>query len=98
METQDLIPVKVICKHYKIPISFINTLQEFELITLTIEKNDFFITKKQLKKVEKIVRLHYELDINFEGIDAIHNLLEQVESLKKEIRILHNRLRLYEDL
>jgi hypothetical protein len=97
MEITDLIPVQLVCQHYKIPIAFIKTLQEFELITLTIEKDAFFIHKKQLKKVEKIVRLHYDLDINVEGIDAIYNLLEQVNTLKQEINTLHNRLRLYEE-
>ncbi|WP_370479418.1 chaperone modulator CbpM [Tamlana flava] len=97
MENRDLIPVKLICKHYKIPSSFINTLQEFQLIELTIKKDDFFIHRTQLKEVEKMARLHYDLEINMEGIDAIYNLLEQVENLKQEIRTLNNRLRLYED-
>lgn len=43
------------------------------------------------------MRLHYDLEINIEGIDAIYNLLEQVNSLRKEITTLNNRLRLYED-
>lgn len=97
METTDLISIQLVSKHYKIPVAFINTLEEFELIELTIEKDDFYIHKKQLKKVEKIARLHYDLDINMEGIDAIYNLLEQVNALKEEITTLHNRLRLYED-
>lgn len=98
METTDLIPIQLVCKHYKIPIAFINTLQEFQLIELTNEKDTFFIHKKQLIKVEKIARLHYDLDINIEGIDAIYNLLDRVNTLKKEITMLHNKLRLYEDL
>ena len=44
------------------------------------------------------MRLHFDLDINLEGVDAIYNLLKQVESLKEEITALHNRLRFYEDL
>ena len=98
METRDLIPIKLICKHYNIPASFLNTLQEFELIELTVESEEFYIHKTQLTEVEKMARLHYDLDINLEGIDAIYNLLGQVEELKQEIRNLHNRLRLYEDL
>lgn len=97
METTDLIPIQLVCKHYHIPVALINTLQEFELIELTLIKQDFFIHKKQLKEVEKISRLHFDLDINIEGIDAIYNLLEQVNTLKQEITTLHNRLRLYED-
>lgn len=97
MDTTDLIPIQLLCKRYDIPESFINRLQEFQLVELIVEENDFYINTTQLKKVEKMMRLHFDLDINFEGLDAIYNLLDQVESLKKEIRILHNRLRVYED-
>ncbi|MFD2724660.1 chaperone modulator CbpM [Hyunsoonleella rubra] len=98
MDSQDLIPVQLLCKRYNVPVSFINTLQEFQLIEIIIEKNDFYIRTTQIKDVEKMMRLHYDLDINLEGIDAISNLLKQVESLKQEITNLHNRLRFYEDL
>ncbi|SFZ92307.1 MerR HTH family regulatory protein [Flaviramulus basaltis] len=98
METQDLIPIQILCNQYKIPVSFINTLQEFQLIEIIVENEGFYIHNKQIKEVEKMIRLHYDLDINIEGVDAIYNLLKQVKSLKQEITMLHNRLRLYEDL
>lgn len=97
METRDLIPIQLVCKHYKISIDFINTLQELQLIKLTANEGACFIHKKQLNKIEKISRLHYDLDINFEGIDAIYHLLERVKTMKIEITTLNNRLRLYED-
>lgn len=97
METRDLIPIQIVCKHYKVPVAFINKLQEFQLIELKVENNVFFIHKTQVKEVEKIARLHYDLEINIEGIDAIYNLLKQVNTLKQEITTLNNRLRLYED-
>jgi len=98
METRELIPIDLVCQQYSVPVDFINRLQEFQLIEITVENNIFFITKSQVKKFEKIARLHYDLEINIEGIDAIYNLLDQVNSLKKEIINLNNRLRLYEDL
>lgn len=97
MDTKDLIPIQIICKRYNVPISFINTLQEFQLIEIITAKEDLFIHTKQIKEVEKMMRLHYDLDINLEGVDAIYNLLKQVESLKQEINSLHNRLRFFED-
>ncbi|WP_396602030.1 chaperone modulator CbpM [Algibacter sp. R77976] len=97
MDTKDLIPIQIICKRYNVPISFINTLQEFQLIEIIPAKEDLFIHTKQIKEVEKMIRLHYDLDINLEGVDAIYNLLKQVESLKQEINSLHNRLRFFED-
>lgn len=98
MEAQDLIPIQLLCKRYSIPVSFINTLQEFQLIEIIVEENDFYIDITQIKEVEKMMRLHYDLDINLEGVDAIYNLLKQVESLKQEITTLHNKLQFYEDL
>ena len=98
MDTTDLIPVQLLCKRYDIPVSFLDTLKEFQLVEIIYEDNDFYIHTTQIKKVEKMMRLHYDLDINFEGLDAIYNLLNQVESLKEEVKILRNKLRFYEDL
>lgn len=97
METRDLIPIQLLCKRYNVPVSFINTLQDFELIEIIVKNDDFYIHSTQIKALEKMMRLHYDLDINIEGVDAIYNLLKQVDSLKKEITELQNRLRLYED-
>ena len=97
METRKLISIDLVCKHYKVPVAFIKTLNEFQLIELTIQNDDFFVHQKQIKDIEKMMRLHYDLDINLEGVDAIYNLLKQVNTLKQEITTLHNRLRLYED-
>lgn len=41
---------------------------------------------------KKMVRLHNELDINPEGIQAIHHLLGQVESLQEEVAALKRKL------
>ncbi|MCL5128278.1 MULTISPECIES: chaperone modulator CbpM [unclassified Algibacter] len=98
MEIQDLIPVPILCNRYNVPVSFINTLQEFQLVEVIAKNNDFYIHTKQIKKVEKMIRLHYDLDINLEGVDVIYNLLKQVESLQEEIKTLNNRLSLYEDI
>ena len=43
-----------------------------------------------------MIRLHYELDINIEGIDAISHLLQRVDQLQDELRIMKNRLSRYE--
>jgi hypothetical protein len=80
-----------------VPVRFITALQEYELIEITITDNQDYLKTNQLNAIEKMIRLHYDLDINFEGIDAIYNLLKQVEQLQDEVRILKNRLNAYED-
>ena len=98
METKDLISIQQFCTHYNIPISFIDLLNEFELIEIVVIKEIHCIHKAQIKDIEKMIRLHYNLDINIEGIDAIYNLLKQIETLREESNELINKLRLYEDI
>jgi len=43
-----------------------------------------------------LMRLHYELDVNFEGLDIINNLLNRIDELKQDISRLKNRLEFYE--
>lgn len=98
MNTTNLISIQQFCSHYNVPDTFIKALHEYELVEITITNNDTFLQTNQLNDVEKMMRLHYDLKINLEGIDAIYNLLKQVETLQSEIRILKNKLNVYEDL
>jgi hypothetical protein len=44
-----------------------------------------------MQKLEKFVRLHYDLDINLEGIETINYLLEKIEKMQREILELRNK-------
>src|SRR5258708_24978164 len=97
MQTQHLISAEEFCIHHQVEYSFINSLHQFGLIEIkTIEETRFIDTEK-LSELEKFVRLHYDLDINLEGIEAITFLLQKVEGLQDEINALKNKLNLYED-
>ena len=95
MDTKDLISVRQFCKHHNIPISFLKSLNEIELVEIITTKDELYIQTTQIRSVEKLVRLHYDLDINLEGIHVVHNLLQQVESLQNEVIDLNNRLSFY---
>ncbi len=97
MDTKELIPIQQFCTHYDIPVSFINALNEFELIEVVLERETSCIHKAQIKEIEKMMRMHYELEINMEGIDVIYNLLKQLDSLQEEVTALTNKLKFYED-
>jgi hypothetical protein len=96
METTHLISIQQFCSHYNVPASFINALHEYDLIEITITDDITYLKTNQLNDVEKMMRLHYDLDINLEGIDAIYNLLKQLEDLQSEIISLRNKLNFYE--
>lgn len=96
MQTEDLIPATECCLHYQIEDAFLSALKEYGLIEVITVASTDFIHHEQLSQLEKLVRLHYDLNINFEGIDVITHLLKQLEAMQSEINFLRNRLRLYE--
>jgi len=84
------------CEVYKVEASFINSLQEFGLIEVSVLEEKRFIDVRRIRELEKLIRLHYDLDINIPGIEAILHLLQRVNDLQGEISVLKNRLRRYE--
>jgi hypothetical protein len=97
MIEQQLIPTKTICLHYNIEISFIDALTQIGLIDIEIIEKKQFIHQDQISNLEKMIRLHNELNVNLEGIDVVFNLLEKERALQHELTTLKNRLRLYEN-
>lgn len=93
METANLIHVGQICECHQIEVTFINSLVELGLVEVIILKNDKYILQDHLSDVEKMIRLHHELNINLEGIDTIYNLLNRIASLEEELNSAKNKLR-----
>jgi hypothetical protein len=60
-------------------------LEDSGLIRVTSVEQSSYISSDELEKLEKFVRMHYELDINIEGIETINHLLEKIDLLQKEI-------------
>ena len=96
MKTDQLISIETFCISHNIDVSFINSLQQSGLIEVIPVKETTFIPVNQLTELEKFVRLHYELDINLEGMEAVIHLLQRVKDMQHEIITLRNRLSLYE--
>lgn len=97
MENEHLIPASVFCTHHHIEVSFVNTLGDFGLISLKKINEEDFLEETELEKLERLVRLHNELNINVEGIDVINHMLTRIQEMQDEIRILQERLKFYEE-
>jgi len=97
MNQKHLIPAQTLCSHYNIEISFVDALNRMGLIKIEIIEQNQYIHQDQIGNLEKIIRLHNELNVNLEGIDVVLNLLEKERELRDEIDALKKRLRLYED-
>ncbi len=96
MQAENLIAVNEFCINHNIDISFINSLQQSGLVEITNIKETWFIDVDQLQQLEKFICLHYELDINLEGIETICHLLQRINYMQDEIISLRNRLQFYE--
>jgi hypothetical protein len=96
MEEQEWIPAGKICTHYHVDLSLIRAIGEYGLIDIDAAENDLLVPASGLTALERIVRLHTELEINLEGIAAITHILERVKGLQDEVTALKYRLRSYE--
>jgi len=96
MQTTQLIAAEVFCTHYNAEITFIRSLQQSGLIEIITVNEAPFIQEDDLQKLEKIMRLHYDLHINIEGIETILELLTRVETMQQEMAVLRGRLGIYE--
>ncbi len=97
MSQEKFIPTQTLCVQYNIEIAFVEDLQKVGLIQLEVYERKQCIHKDEIGHLEKIIRLHYELKVNLEGIDVVLNLLEKERLMRDELTILRNRLSLYEN-
>ena len=97
MSNAPLISADQFCAQHNVELSFISTLHENGLINIVTVEHAQFIPEDHLPDLEKLVRLHYDLDINLEGIEAITYLLQRIESLQNELHQTKRLLRLYQD-
>jgi len=97
MQDENMVPATTFCVHHNIELSFIHSLKEHGMIETVVVAEELLLPLSQLERLEKIVRLHFELDINLEGIETITHLLDRMEEMQNNIQRLTNRLKAYED-
>ena len=97
MSNKNLIQIREFCLYHEIENTFITELHNYGLIKIIIQEEDEYLEPEQLPAVEKMIRLHYDLKINLEGIDAIAHLLNRIEVLQQNLTASQNKLRLYEE-
>ncbi|MBK8341613.1 MAG: MerR family transcriptional regulator [Flavobacteriales bacterium] len=96
MTTEQLIAVEVFATHQGVDATFVQALHERGLIRITVVQEQHFLEPDELARIEQLARMHYDLDINLEGLEAISHLLERMDAAQQDLRALRERLRLYE--
>ena len=92
-----LISADECCQHYNIRYQFVQSLHDSGLIEIHTIEEKTFIAESQLPELEQYSRMHNDLDINIEGIEAIAHLLGRLKTLQLEISQIKRRLSLYEN-
>jgi len=98
MTNEEMFAAHEFCVSHDIEESFLHSLCESGLLEITMVEERVFINRDRLPDLERMVRLHYEMDINLEGIEAIYHLLEQIKAIQEEMKVLRNRLSIYEKI
>lgn len=96
MSINNLVPVHHFCLHHEVELSFIDSLHEYGLITVTVINEDKYLLSEELKEIEKFVQFYYDLGINIEGIEVITDLLIQNAALQGELDAALKKLHIFE--
>ncbi|HSQ45670.1 MAG TPA: chaperone modulator CbpM [Lutibacter sp.] len=97
MSKEKFIPLQKLCELYKIEMSFFRSLNEIGLIQITSIEESNYIHQDKINDIEKMIRMHRDLEINIEGIDIAFNLLQKIDELENELNTIKNRLKIYEN-
>ncbi len=90
------ISVSKFCVNYDIPQQFIDSLSKYDLVKVIEVETTKHIHIDDINRIERLMRIHFDLDVNFEGLDIINNLIDQINTLQNEVSRLKSRLELYE--
>ncbi|MHB1146091.1 MAG: chaperone modulator CbpM [Lutibacter sp.] len=97
MSKENFIPLHKLCELYKVEMSFFSSLNEIGLIQITTIEKSNYIHLDKINDLEKMIRMHRDLEINIEGIDIAFNLLQKIDELENELISIKNRLKIYEN-
>lgn len=92
----DLIIIDDYCQRCNIEPSFIFLLEEGGLINIKNINGEHYILISELQEIERFSRWYYDLSINIEGIEVIHNLLNRIHSMESEIKHLKQQIRVFQ--
>lgn len=78
-----------VCTRYHIPKKLLHEMIEQGLFDVqSTNEQQLTLTQKDLQKMESAFRLHKDLGVNLEGVALALELLDELERLRTELKIL----------
>jgi hypothetical protein len=93
MDPTNHISIHTFCQYHGIESGVIFTFQELGLVEIVQEEAEFYLEEEKLSRLEQIVRLYKDLDLNPEGVEVVMGLLKKIEELQEENFSLKRKLR-----
>ncbi len=94
----NLILLNQLCDNHRVDIAFLYSLNELGLFEIKTIQQIEYVEEEKVVDLEKMIRMHLELNLNIEAIGTIFNLTQKIESLQMEINTLNNRIKCYEEV
>lgn len=96
MKVTNYIRLSDFCQGHALEESFLYELHEVELIEIVEMEQQPVLQTAELDRVERLVRLHRDLEIGPQGLLAVDHLLSRMEQLREEVLELRRRLNRWE--
>jgi len=96
MEKKTHILVSDFCRHHHLEISFVQRLEERGAVEIHHQQEGDALPTEAMDALERMVRLHQELDIHPEDLDIISDLLDKINDLETEMNLMKAQLRFFE--
>jgi hypothetical protein len=96
MKVTKYIRLSDFCQGHALEESFLYELHEVELIEIVEVEQQPVLQTSELDRVERLVRLHRDLEIGPQGLLAVDHLLSRMEQLREEVLELRRRLNRWE--
>ncbi len=85
---EEMIRIIDFCSSHQIEITFVERLSEYGLIKPVFDEGEMYLLKEELLPLEQFTCWHYDLEMNFPGIEVANNLLSRIKALQQEIQTL----------
>ena len=87
------ISIQEFCNYNGVEVRLVRELADFGLLQLQTNQQQEVLPVDEVKRVERMLRLALDLDLNPAGIDVILNMRREMIRLRRRAQRLQNRLR-----
>lgn len=92
MEQEKYISLREFCRGHALQETFLFRLEEIELIRIERIRSEAYFHREELPRLERLIRLHRDLDIGPQGLQAVDHLLGRIQRMQEEMAALRRRL------